>query len=248
MPISPDHFKGKTIPDHLKEARMKGALASSEIHGIEMPGHIAAMADTAKEIAFASLIIWVIGTQLGHHSVVTPLLILFCFGWCIWKVGRSALLGLSRIERLHRVIEEEKWEIEHHREQEREELIEIYQAKGFTGDLLNNAIDVLMADDNRLLQIMLEEELGLTLEVYEHPLKQSAGAALGGIATSACVLLTNWIAPQAGLPFIAACIIVIATTMATRLEKNNLLHALVWNLSLGILTAGGVYFLAQLIF
>ncbi len=44
-----------------------------------------------------------------------------------------------------------------------------------------------MADDNRLLRVMLEEELGLTLEAYEHPLKQAFGALLR-IVDQRCVL------------------------------------------------------------
>ena len=55
----------------------------------------------------------------------------------------------------------------------------MYEQKGLSGDLLDQVIEVLMADDNRLLRVMLEEELGLTLESYEHPLKQAAGAGLG---------------------------------------------------------------------
>jgi hypothetical protein len=112
-------------------------------------------------------------------SFSTPLFLmlsLFSFGWAVWKTGRSALLGWGRMERLHRLIEEERWEIQHHRAQERRELGEMYRAKGFDGKLLEEVLDVLMSDDNRLLKVMLEEELGLTLEAYEHPLRQAIGA------------------------------------------------------------------------
>ena len=78
-----------------------------------------------------------------------------------------------------RLLEEEKWEIEHNRNQEKVELKVLYRAKGFEGKLLDDVVDVLMADDKRALHIMLKEELGMTLEAYEHPLKQSLGALLG---------------------------------------------------------------------
>ena len=32
-----DHFEGKSVQEHLKAARAKGALAAAEIHGTEMP-------------------------------------------------------------------------------------------------------------------------------------------------------------------------------------------------------------------
>ena len=72
--------------------------------------------------------------------------------------------GLGRLERLHRVIEEERWEIEHHRQEEREELAALYQAKGLTGKLLDDVVATLMADDNRLLQSCSKRRWGLLLK------------------------------------------------------------------------------------
>ena len=109
-----NHFKGKEAIDHVIDARIKGKVASSEIHGTELPGHVSAAADAAKETAFILLVLWtLLGT--GAHWFM----LVFIAGWCIWKVGRSAILGWSRLERLHRLIEEERWEIEHHRPQEK---------------------------------------------------------------------------------------------------------------------------------
>lgn len=233
-----DHFQGKSVIDHLREARAKGASASAEAHGTEMPGHFVAGVDAIKEIAFATLILWILGTSL-------PTLSLFCVGWIIWKTGRSALIGQARIERLHRVIEEERSEIENHWQQEREELTALYQAKGLNGKLLTDVIDVLMADDNRLLQVMLEEELGLSLEVYEHPLKQSVGAATGALLASALTLGAHALLPSWGLPFVAFLLILLATALSARFEKNRVLDALVWNFSLTLLTGGTVYFLCR---
>jgi len=247
MSNPPDHFAGKTVVEHLREARAKGALAAAEIHGTEMPGHIAAGADAAKETAFAALVLWVIVEHLLPSISVLSFLTLFFCGWLIWKSGRSALLGWARMERLHRVIEEERWEIEHHRTQERQELTELYRAKGFTGKLLNEVIDVLMADDNRLLRVMLEEELGLTLEAYEHPLKQSAGAGVGVLGSALLLLFGAWALPSCGLPIAAALIVMIAASIAAHLEGNKPIYAIIWNLAVATLTAGTTYFLGQLI-
>ncbi|MGE0670028.1 MAG: VIT1/CCC1 transporter family protein [Parachlamydiales bacterium] len=247
MPHSADHFEGKSVFEHLKEARTKGAMAAAEIHGTEMPGHIAGGADAAKESAMAALILWAIGLLVLSASQTFGLLLLFFTGWLIWKCGRSALLGWARMERLHRLIEEERWEIEHHRSQERQELAELYRAKGFTGKLLEEVVDVLMADDNRLLNVMLEEELGLTLEAYEHPLKQSAGAGVGVILSAGLLLFAHWAFPHVGIPLAAGLILITAATIAARLERNRPLNAVVWNLAIGALSAGSVYFIGQLI-
>src|SRR5262249_53556095 len=140
---------------------------------------------------------WILLTYF-QLPVFAPLLIV-AGAWLIWKTGRSAWLGWSRIERLHRVVEQEKWEIEHHRQQEREELKALYATKGFEGKLLEDVLDVLMADGDRLLRVMVEEELGLTLESHEHPLKQAVGAGLGVLFSSILCLFGLWLYPSLGL-------------------------------------------------
>jgi VIT1/CCC1 family predicted Fe2+/Mn2+ transporter len=152
-------------------------------------------------------------------------------------------LGWSRLERLHRVIDEERWEIEHHRPQEKEELKALYAAKGFSGKLLDEVIEVLMADDNRLLQVMLEEELGLSLESYEHPLKQASGALLGVVGAALILSVGLFLLPIWGLPLMAAVVIVLSAGTTAQLEKNRVLPSLIWNLAIAALAAGFAYFL-----
>ena len=221
------HFQGKSAYEHLKEARKKGAKASEEIHGAELAGHIFAYLDALKDSTLCAMIFW-------EFSLFFPIpfwsLLFFLFGLMLWKTVRSALLGWSRIERLHRLIEEERWEIEHHRENEKAELIEMYQAKGFQGKLLEDVVTILMADDNRLLQVMLQEELGLSLEFLEHPLKQSLGAFLGVL--SALVVL-SFAALYHFYIFVAAGSFLIgsASFACAKWEKNKKAQAVIWNIS-----------------
>jgi VIT1/CCC1 family predicted Fe2+/Mn2+ transporter len=172
--------------------------------------------------------------------------IVFTIGLVVWKVGRSAILGWSRLERLHRVIEEERWEIEHHRPQEKEELKALYTAKGFSGKLLDEVVEVLMADDNRLLQVMLEEELGLSLESYEHPLKQAAGALVGVAGSALVVSFGLFVLPFWGAAACSALIIVLCAGTAAQLEKNHPLPAIVWNLAVAALAVGAAFFVGQI--
>jgi vacuolar iron transporter family protein len=239
--MSFDHFQGKTVIDHLKDARLRGATASMEVHGVEMPGHIAAGADSAKETILVLLFLWILLPDFSMRILLT-----FSLGWLLWKFGRSAFLGWSRLERLHRLIEEERWEIEHHRAQEREELKELYRVKGFSGKLLEEVIDVLMADDNRLLRVMLEEELGLSLEVYEHPLKQATGAALGVLLASLFFALGFYLHPLYGTAGASLLVLIAAASLAAKLEKNRGLSAIIWSISLIILSCGVIFFLSRL--
>lgn len=241
------HFHGKEALGHVIEARQKGKTASAEIHGTELPGHYSAAADAAKETALILLVLWTLFREMGFPEHNVPWISLaFIIGWLFWKVGRSAILGWSRLERLHRVIEEERWEIEHHRPQEKEELKALYAAKGFSGKLLDEAVEVLMADDNRLLQVMLEEELGLSLESYEHPLKQAAGAFIGVAGAALVMSIGLFYLPSYGTMACAALIISLSAGTTAQLEKNKPLPSIVWNLAAAALAAGAAYFAAQL--
>ncbi len=244
----PAHFQGKKPLEHVLAARMKGQIASDEIHGSEMPGHISAFADAAKETSLILVLFW----SLLNAFQVPPdsihwILVFFSGGWLVWKTGRSALLGYSRLERMHRVIEEERWEIEHHRPQEKEELRAIYQAKGFSGRLLDEAVEILMADDNRLLQEMLQEELGFRIESEEHPLKQAAGALSGVIASAAAMAFALFLLPSPGTLAAAGLVIALTAGFAAKRQKNRITPAVIWNLACAILAIGVSEYLSQLL-
>jgi vacuolar iron transporter family protein len=244
-----NHFKGKKALQHVIEARMRGLNATSEIHGTELPGHYSAAADAAKETAITLLILWTIFTEIRFppHQIHW-FLFLFLFGYSVWKVGRSAILGYDRLERLHRLIEEERFEIQHHRGQEREELTALYAAKGFSGKLLDEVIDVLMADDNRLLQVMLEEELGLNLGTYEHPLKQALGALIGVLGAAVIMSFGLFFLPYWGVLLCVALIVALSAGTTAQLEKNKPLPSIIWNLAVAGLAAAVAYFSVQIIF
>jgi vacuolar iron transporter family protein len=238
--VPPGHFQGLSVSEHLKMARKKGVIASEELHGSELPGHLAAGAETAKEMAVGLLFLWILG------STLFPLL-LFAIAWTLWETGRFALAGWAKLERLHHLIEEERWEIEHHRDQEKEELQALYEAKGFQGKLLDEVVDVLMADDNRLLKVMLEEEIGVSLEVYEHPLKQALGAALGALASATLLLIGQNFWPSWGIPLLSFLNIGTAAYLSALFEKRSPLPALIWNISLALFCAGSLYFALKLL-
>jgi len=244
----PLHFKGKEAIEHVIDARIKGRAASAEIHGAELPGHYSAAADAAKETALILLVLWTLFNEL-HFPEAKLYWISLCLiiGWVFWKVGRSAILGYSRLERLHRLIEEERWEIEHHRPQEREELKALYAAKGFSGRLLDESVDILMADDNRLLQVMLEEELGLSLESYEHPLKQALGAFFGVVVSGSIMSCGFFLLPWWGMAATAVFVIGLSAGIVAHKEHNQPLPAIVWNVANAALASGVAYFAAQLL-
>lgn len=242
---SSNHFAGKSIPEHLKEARRKGALASAEMHGTELSGFTSAFTDTAKETTIILILAFFLLEALVKSPLSLGYFLILAGLWTLWRTIRSALLGWSRIERLHRLIEEEQWEIEHHRAQEKEELIELYRAKGLQGKLLEETVEVLMADDNRLLQVMLEEELGLSLQVHQHPLQQAAGALLGGIATLTLFLIPLWQHCSWGIYLAAAITLCGSSILEAKRQGNRSTPLVVWNLAAATLLIGLLHYSMQ---
>ncbi len=245
--LSP-HFQGKEALRHVVETQAQGFIDSREVHGTEMPDHVSAGANTAKEICIAVLLIGLFVEHLGT-SAISPLLFIGIFGisWLVWRVGRSAWIGWARLERLHRLVEQEQWEIEHHRDQERAELKALYAARGFEGQLLEEVVDVLMADGDRLLRVMLEEELHLRLEVHEHPLKQGLGALVGGLVGLGVCLVGQWLSPIWGAFFGALLVVAISSGYASRYIGNRVIPAVVWNVGIVVVAYGSCRFLLDLL-
>lgn len=242
--MSSSHFENLDAASHVAKKRIEGMLIHAEMHGVEIPGHLSAAADSLRESALFFGLLWTFMTLFLFPSEISKAIYLsFALALLIWKTGRSALLGWSRLGRLHRLIEEERYEVEHHREQEKEELKELYRLKGFEGKLLDEVIDVLSADSDRLLKVMLEEELGLTLEACQHPLKQAMGASLGVIVAFLLGAFFFWLFPKWGLGIGSLLSLSAGAIISAIYEKNRVISSVIWNLGIGIVALASIYFI-----
>ncbi len=241
---SPSHFKGKDALGHVIEAQAQGLVAAAEMHGTEPAGYLSAASDAARDTAiFLPLVCLLLSYLQVSAPLMLTLLSILAGSLMLWKIGRGAWLGWFRLERLHRILEQERWEIEHHRQQERDELRVLYAAKGFEGKLLEDVLDVLMADNPRLLKVMVEEELGLSLAASEHPLKQGLGAGIGVLVTATVCLALFALWPFYGI-FLGALVMISGSAIyIAYLTRNEAIPAVIWNIGLSLLAYGWVYFL-----
>lgn len=240
------HFKGLDPLAHLKEKRKETSALRHEVHGTAISHSLAHFIDSIREGGMLFLLLFALASALAEPAGRMLLLFsLFAAAWVLWRTCRTAILGWSQLERLHRLIEQERYEIEHHTSEEREELEAIYHAKGLRGELLTRVVDAFMADPDRLLKIMLEEEMGLTLAVYEHPLKQSIGAFLGA-ALCSLIALGAYSLSCCFAGEIAAFILFVSSLMVSaHFEKNRLIPALIWGLAIAVLCYGTLRFLLE---
>ena len=102
-----------------------------------------------------------------------------------------------------------------------------------------------MADDNRLLRVMLEEELGLSLESYEHPLKQALGAGLGVLISFTMAGIGFFIGGLIGAGIFLTLIFSLSTLFASKKEGNLLIKSLVWNLATAVLSVGAIHLVSK---
>ena len=234
----PDHFRGKTALQHIAEVQAAGVSAAAEIHGAETPGPIFAFLDAARDSAIL-LACALIALDFYHPLIVEELFVGLAIGcgWAIWKGVRSTWLAWSQLSRLHKIAAEERREIEANRPQEREELIALYGAKGFQGALLDKVVDVLMADQDRLLRVMLQEEMGFRLEEHPHPLIQGFLAFLG-VVGSQILLLPLFLGWPSEVVIVSSFIFVgMLGAIFARLEGNKSIAGFCWNLMMAV-TAG----------
>lgn len=86
---------------------------------------------------------------------------------------QNYLAEKAQTQLLHSEIEREKWEMENVPEAERQEIEDVYRAKGFSGNELEGIVNKITSDKKVWLDTMLTEELKLNLEIIGSPLKSA---------------------------------------------------------------------------
>jgi VIT1/CCC1 family predicted Fe2+/Mn2+ transporter len=179
-------------------------------------------------------------------------------GWMLvaLAVAIAVLLGISTARSTHAQVEyyaaeldRERHEIRTDLEHEREEVRALYAAKGFVDPLLSQIVDTLSADEDRLLKVMMEEELGLSLYHVNHPLvvglwNFSAALVVGLVLSLPAALSTSdtahWWMPTGG-----AMLLSLTAYLSSRFTGRGMIEFLTVGVMMAVVTGGVAYTLAQ---
>lgn len=103
----------------------------------------------------------------------------------------------SEQDRIEEAREIEHTHIRENPEGERQEIRQIYARKGFEGETLDQVVETICADEERWVDVMLREELGLNLEAPNA--WTAAGATFGAFLLVGLVPLVPFLLPALSL-------------------------------------------------
>ncbi len=148
----------------------------------------------------------------------------------------------------------EYWEVDHLPEVEREEVREIYREKGFRGELLEQVVDVITADKDRWVDVMMKEELGMIKE-SKSPFWMGAVTYFSFILVGLIPLVVyvwDYIEPFPGDRFIWSCILTgvafaVIGWLKTYVTQTSHWKGVLETLLLGALAASVAYFVGHIL-
>lgn len=112
------------------------------------------------------------GADISSNIIILAAIVAMFTGAKAMAV-QNYLAVKSQRQLLHSEIERERWEIENVPEKEKQEIEDIYKAKGFSGTDLEMIVKKVTSDKKVWLDTMLNEELKLNLEIVGSPLKSA---------------------------------------------------------------------------
>lgn len=153
-------------------------------------------------------------------------------------MGLAAFISArSQLEFYHSEIQRERDEIRRWPEREREEIRAIYRAKGFAGDLLDRIVIHITADPERWRDVMMREELGMTPESFDAPLRSALTVGFSYLVGAAVPVFGYLLVPpRRGL--IVSVIATVATLFAVGAAKTAITMRPWWRSGLESMATG----------
>lgn len=236
--------------DHLTEARYRAReILSGEAHVGDVDDWRRALV-SARDATVIVWLLWIAALGYGWQSPPGPLLLAVGFGVSLYLGISTAVATRVRLRHYESELERERMEVHDHPEHEREEVRRLYAAKGFREPLLGQITDVLCGDDDRLLKVMMEEELGLFIRHMHHPVLVGLWNALAGaaaislLAVPICALEAS--TAVVWTPVGVTVVLLALSTVNARWTERELVPLVVSWFAMAAVAGGAAYFLAAL--
>lgn len=144
----------------------------------------------------------------------------------------------------------ESWEVEHIPDLERKEIEIIYRRKGFRGQDLERAVQVITSNKKVWVDTMMTEELGLPPEKSEHPVKNGLATFIAFSFAGLFPLLPYLLRTSQAFNFsiIITCLVLFAVgSLRSIITKKNWLIAGLEMLFVGTIAASAAFITGYLI-
>jgi VIT1/CCC1 family predicted Fe2+/Mn2+ transporter len=218
-------------PEHLETTHTADAIAAR----LGTVGHHSYLGDFVLgaidgAVTTFAIVAGVSGAQLADQvALILGMANLFADGF---SMAVSNYLGArAEVQVVDRIRQIEEKHIEAIPEGEREEIRQIFAAKGFSGELLEQIVEVITQDRQRWVDTMITEEFGLPLE---RPLPWRAGLStfvafvLAGFVPLIPFTIPSEIEP--GRLFVASALLTGATFFLIGAAKGRVVHrSVLWS-------------------
>jgi len=161
----------------------------------------------------------------------------------------------SEIDNYRRHEKVEYWEVDNLPEKEKDEIREIYAAKGFEGPLLEEVVRVISNDKDRWVDVMMKEELEMNLPA-ESPVKTASVTFLSFVVIGFIPLLTYVInffgSMESNILFPLSCLFtsfafILIGYLKSYVNDTNKLKSIIETLLLGGIAATLSYFVGDVL-
>jgi len=134
----------------------------------------------------------------------------------------------------------EAWEVDHVPDEEKAELRQIYELKGFHGADLDRAVEIIAANKTVWVDEMMRHELGLNIEADGHPAKNALATWLAFMAAGTLPLLP-FLAPWfRDSRFTSSIVMTIVALFVVGSARTRVTRHIWWKAGLEMLAVGAV--------
>lgn len=228
----------------------------TEVHAIHVGGFL-------KEVVFGfndgvvstfAVIAGLSAAGVNHTTILLAAISTLLAG--AFSMGLGTYIGSKSEKELYESeLAREKYEMVHMPEMERQEIVDIYAAKGFKGKLLNDVVEHIVSDDKLWLDTMMREELGFAEKPPKPGLNgvfMSVAFVIGSLVATAPYFLPpgdmiqSGIFKGANMSFaysLGAAVngLLIAGALKTKFTRRNVIVSALETFLIGALAAGATY-------